>query len=108
MLNIPVPPMDAFRLGERFHELSEGARFVQVQSEHGAKIGPCVGCGMGTVSAVTTARRCDTGGREIGVGDVAVCAHRLCRACNDRWPGCPHTWDEATMALISLGSKVDE
>lgn len=107
MLTVPIPPMDAFRLGELFPELAT-KRFVQVRSERGADTGPCVGCGLPTTSVVTTSRRCDLGERAPGVGDVGLCSHRICEPCNARWPGCPHTWDEATMSLVSLGSTVHE
>ena len=101
MLNIPIPPMDAFKLGERYSELTPGGQ-QQVVSENGApKIGPCVGCGRGTMSAITSARM-------DAEKEIDVCAHRICAPCHRRWPGCPHTWDEALLAMMSLGSTVNE
>ncbi len=96
MLNVPIPPMDAFRLGEKYQDLvPEG--YQQILSENGATIGPCTGCRRKTMAVVTSARMNND-------GDVSVCSHRICAACRSRWPGCPDTWDEATLSLISLAS----
>lgn len=100
MTNTPIPPTEAFHLGASHPDLKPGQQRQRHLADDGKPITRCAACRIGTLCVVTSSRM-------DAAGNVDLCAHAICATCHRKWPGCPHTWDDATQALLALAIQED-